>query len=168
MNSSQNVLHSSGVQRHASQLLCLILVCSLLASGCASLTGKNVSAQQAEVTHTTTRGVIVQLDRAYIENNPSLWGGLGGAVVGAIAGSAVGGGSGRVLMGVSGAALGALVGAGIERRLNRRDGIDITLRLETGETIAVVQELGPEERAMRPGDRVVVLRGSDGSARVRR
>ena len=168
MNSSQSFLHSTRLHRHSSQFLCLLLMCSLLASGCASLTGKNVAAQQAEVTHTTTRGVIVQLDRAYIENNPSLWGALGGAVVGAIAGSAVGGGSGRVLMGVSGAALGALVGAGIERRLNRRDGIDITMRLETGETIAVVQELGPEERAMRPGDRAVVLRGSDGSARVRR
>jgi hypothetical protein len=34
--------------------------------------------------------------------------------------------------------------------------------------ISVVQELGPEERSFLVGDRVRVLRGSDGTTRVRR
>jgi outer membrane lipoprotein SlyB len=85
-----------------------------------------------------------------------------GATLGGIAGSTIGGGNGQIAGAVAGALLGGLIGAHVEKDANVRPGIEITVLLDGGKYIAVVQE--PDE-AFRIGDRVRVLSGN-GTTRV--
>lgn len=79
-----------------------------------------------------------------------------GAILGGIAGSNVGRGNGEVAGAVAGALLGGIIGQNVERSANERHGIELTVLLDSGKYIAVVQE--PDE-AFRAGDRVRVLSG---------
>lgn len=146
----------------------LLVTCCLALGACASQTGGSFTSDQTRSAQTVTMGEIIQLDAAFIDNNATGLGTLGGAVVGGVAGSTIGGGRGRVLSTLGGAVIGGLVGTGIERGISSRDAIDVTVRLDNGQVLSIVQELGPEERSFAIGDRVRVLRGADGSARVRR
>jgi outer membrane lipoprotein SlyB len=80
----------------------------------------------------------------------------GGAVLGSIAGSHVGRGSGEVAGAVAGAILGGIIGQNIERSANERPGLEVTVLLDSGKYIAVVQEA---DEQFRSGDRVRVLSG---------
>lgn len=79
-----------------------------------------------------------------------------GAVLGGIAGSNVGSGSGSAAAAVAGALIGGIIGSHIEADANAGNGIEITVLLDGGRYIAVVQ--APDE-AFRIGDRVRVLSG---------
>jgi outer membrane lipoprotein SlyB len=63
----------------------------------------------------------------------------GGAVGGAV-GSTLGGGTGRTLAVLGGAILGALAGDAGEDRAGKKDGLEITVRLDNGETRVIAQE----------------------------
>lgn len=80
----------------------------------------------------------------------------GGAVLGGLAGSTVGGGNGQIAGAVGGAILGGILGSNIEHSANERPGVEITVLLDNGRYISVVQEA---DEAFRPGDRVRVLSG---------
>jgi len=80
----------------------------------------------------------------------------GGAVLGGLAGSTVGGGTGQVAGAVGGAILGGILGSNIERSANERPGVEITVLLDNGRYISVVQEA---DELFRAGDRVRVLSG---------
>jgi outer membrane lipoprotein SlyB len=80
----------------------------------------------------------------------------GGAALGGIAGSNVGGGSGQVAGAIGGAILGGIIGNEVERSANERPGVEVTVHLDSGQYIAVVQEA---DEPFRPGDRVRVLSG---------
>ena len=79
-----------------------------------------------------------------------------GAAVGGLAGSSVGGGTGSKIMTVIGAVAGGMAGAAIEEGVTRTQGVEITVKKNNGQTIAVVQTLSPNER-FSVGDRVRVL-----------
>jgi outer membrane lipoprotein SlyB len=79
-----------------------------------------------------------------------------GAVLGGIAGSNIGRGSGEVAGAVAGAVLGGIIGTSVEQQANERKGVEITVLLDSGRYIAVVQEA---DEAFRAGDRVRVLTG---------
>jgi outer membrane lipoprotein SlyB len=79
-----------------------------------------------------------------------------GAVLGGIAGSNVGGGNGQVAGAVAGAILGGVIGQSVEKSANDRPGVEITVLLDSGRYIAVVQQA---DEAFRAGDRVRVLSG---------
>ena len=149
-----------------------LLAAILLLAGCASQTGSSYTSSQTRHASTVYMGTITHLNAAYIDNNPTGVGTLGGAVVGGVVGSAAGSPrwsrSGRTLMTLGGAVIGALAGTGVEKALNSKDALEITVSLDDGDTLSVVQELGAEERSFAVGDRVRVLRGSGDSARVRR
>ncbi len=146
----------------------LLLIASLAFAGCASQTGSTFSSSQARTAQTVQMGTITALNNATIQDNASGLGAGAGAIAGGVAGSTIGGGRGRVLGVLGGAAVGAAAGHAIENRVRTTDGIEITVKLDDGTTLSVVQERGEEERGMRVGDRIRLLRGSDGSARVRR
>ena len=158
----------------ASSLNGLALLCCLVMtlSGCASQTGDAYTSGQTRQASVVHMGTITHLNAAYIDNNPTGVGALGGAVVGGVVGSAVGSPTwsraGRILMTLGGAVIGAVAGTGVEKTLNNKDALEITVDLDDGQTLSIVQELGSEERSFAVGDRVRVLRGSGDSARVRR
>jgi len=87
---------------------------------------------------------------------------VGGAALGGLAGSTVGGGNGQVAGAIGGAILGGILGSNIEQSANQRPGVEVTVQLDNGQYISVVQEA---DEAFRPGDRVRVLSGR-GSTRV--
>lgn len=84
---------------------------------------------------------------------------VGGAALGGIAGAQIGGsGAANAAGAIAGAIVGGLVGNAVENNANQRNGVEVTVRLDSGRTIAVPQENAGEN--FRPGDRVRVL--SDG------
>lgn len=83
-------------------------------------------------------------------------GSTSGAVLGGIAGSTVGHGRGSVAGAVAGAVIGGVIGSAVEKDANTRQGIEITVMLDGGQYIAVVQEADEEFQI---GDRVRVLSG---------
>jgi outer membrane lipoprotein SlyB len=55
-----------------------------------------------------------------------------------------------------------MAGSAIEEQVTKKDGLEITIKLDSGELIAVTQEA---DETFHPGERVRVLRGS-GATRV--
>ena len=83
---------------------------------------------------------------------------LGGAALGGWAGSGIGSGSGNAAAIVGGILLGSIIGNAVEREAQKRPGVEVTVRLDAGRMIAVVQDDAGE--ALRPGERIRVV--SDG------
>jgi len=84
-------------------------------------------------------------------------GALSGAALGGWAGSGIGAGSGNAAAIVGGVLIGSLIGSAVETEAAKRPGVEVTVRLDTGRTIAVVQDAG---EAFAQGDRIRVM--SDG------
>jgi outer membrane lipoprotein SlyB len=87
---------------------------------------------------------------------------LAGGALGGVAGNAVGGGSGRAIATVGGAILGALAGNAVENRTNTESGLQITVRLDNGQTVVIAQAA---DIPITPGQRVQVISGN-GPSRV--
>ncbi len=138
-------------------------VFALLAGGCAYHAGAgDYRGYQVMGEQSVRFGIVDSVRPVRINPRETGVGTAGGAVLGGIAGSNVGGGSGQVAGAVGGAILGGIIGQNIEAQANERQGIEITVHLDTGKYIAVVQE---SDEAFRPGDRVRVLTGR-GTTRV--
>lgn len=151
----------------ASRLALLALVGGtvLISAGCASSrSGEVYSRDQARQEQVVRMGVVEAVKPVQIEGTKTPVGGLAGAAVGGVAGSNVGGGKGQIIGGIIGAVAGGLAGAAAEEGLTRKQGLEITVRLDNGSLIAVVQEA---DQQFAPGDRVRVLSGH-GATRVSR
>ncbi len=107
-------------------------------------------------------GVVESVRNVRINATDTGVGTTSGAVLGGIAGSTMGHGRGSVAGAVAGAVVGGLVGSAIEKDANFREGIEITVMLDGGRYIAVVQEA---DESFRVGDRVSILSGR-GTTRV--
>jgi outer membrane lipoprotein SlyB len=92
-----------------------------------------------------------------VESAIELWDGLEPL------GSTIGGGSGKGVARAAGTVAGAAAGGAIEEGATRQKGLEITVKLDNGETISIVE--GADEK-FDEGDLVRVLRRPDGSARV--
>jgi outer membrane lipoprotein SlyB len=102
-------------------------------------------------------GVVEGLRPVRIQAGDSGVGTVGGAALGGLAGSTIGHGGGSVAGAIGGAILGGVIGTAVERDANRREGVEVTVRMDNGRMISLVQEA---VEPLRPGDRVRVL--SDG------
>lgn len=151
------------------QISIVMLVMAVLAaafmSGCAStLSGESYSREEARRPQQVQIGVIEFVRPVVIEGTKTPIGGAAGAIVGGIAGGAVGEGRGSAIGSVLGSVAGGLAGAAVEEQATKRQGVEITVRLESGKVIAVVQEETPKE-TFTVGERVRVLTIS-GTTRV--
>jgi len=145
------------------QVAALTAAFTLLAGGCAYHAGAgDYRGYQVMGEQSVRFGVVDSVRPVRINPRETGVGTAGGAVLGGIAGSNVGGGSGQVAGAVGGAILGGILGQNIEASANERQGIEITVHLDAGKYIAVVQEA---DEAFRPGDRVRILTGR-GTTRV--
>lgn len=138
--------------------LLLLALAAVVAGGCAySTSGQSYPQHETRALYTVEYGEVVRTRTVEIEGYSSPIGVWGGAA----AGSTIGGADAvRIVGGVAGAA----IGEAIEREIRTRDGLEITVLLERKDTIAVVQAA---DLAFAPGDRVQVLFGPYGEARVR-
>lgn len=134
--------------------------------------GGCVSSQQGDVfsrgeTRTAQQvatGTVESLRPVKIEGSKSLVGPAAGAAVGGIAGSSVGGGKGSLVGAVIGAVGGGLAGSAAEEGLTRTQGVEITVKEDSGTTRAYVQEMRDGE-VFKVGDRVRITT-VNGTARV--
>lgn len=145
--------------------LCLLSLSLVTLSACSSSpTSSNVySTGQAGVMQEVQFATVIGVRNIIIEKNSTDTGQTAGAVIGAVAGSEVGKGKGRIVGGVVGAVAGSAIGSVIDRNAQARPGLELTLKMENGRTVAIVQLVGEE---FSPGDRVKVLTTGNGQARV--
>lgn len=107
-------------------------------------------------------GVVESVRQVTIEGDKTPVGALAGGAIGGIAGSNVGGGKGSSVGAILGAVAGGVAGSAIEQNASKRIGLEITIKLDSGQLIAVTQEA---DEAFRPGERVRILSGH-GATRV--
>lgn len=153
------------IKQPVTLLAFLLVVCMLLTACGSRYGGKTYSGKEVRRVQTVEYGTVKSVSLVTIRDDQSGLGVLGGALVGGVLGSFIGGGSGRVVGAVGGAVVGGLGGAAAEEAFNTREALEITVDLDKGNTIVVVQE---NDEEFFTGDKVRVLRASDGSVRVRR
>ena len=142
------------------------LVAAIGLGGCASgLGGGTYERGEARRTMVVQYGTVEAVRAVKLEGTKTPVGPLAGAAVGGIAGSGVGGGRGQAVATVIGAVAGGLAGAAVEEGATRQQGVEVTVRLDNGQVLAVVQEDSGE--GFRPGDRVRLVRDA-GTTRVAR
>jgi outer membrane lipoprotein SlyB len=140
-----------------------VLMVSLILAGCASSRSGDVySRDQARREMVVRTGVIESVREVTMEGTKSGAGTFAGAAVGGVAGSTVGGGKGHIVGAILGAVAGGIAGSAVEEHVTKKNALEITVKLDGGQLIAVVQEMG---EYFHPGERVRVLSGS-GSSRV--
>ena len=132
----------------------------VLAGACASLGPQDYSASEARSIDTVTYGTVVSARPARINADRAPVGTIAGAGVGGLLGSAVGHGSGSLAAGILGAVGGGLAGNAIQHSVTQEIGEEIVVRLDTGQTIAIVQGGSQDYFA---GQRVQVVTGRGGS-----
>jgi outer membrane lipoprotein SlyB len=138
-------------------------VVTLILTGCAgSQSGSAYSRSQTRGEMHVRMGVVESVRQVTIEGTQSGVGAAAGGVIGGVAGSDIGHGKGSTVGAVLGAVLGGVAGQAIEERTTKKDGVEITIKLDSGQIIAVTQEADEQFRA---GERVRVLSGS-GATRV--
>jgi len=131
---------------------------ALVLAGCAgSQSGSAYSRSQTRGEMHVRMGVIESVRTVMIEGTQSGVGAVAGGVVGGIAGSNVGQGKGSTVGSVLGAVLGGVAGQAIEEKTTKKEGLEITVKLDSGQIIAVTQEADEQFRA---GEKVRVLSGS--------
>lgn len=143
----------------------VVLAClaTALLAGCAtSRSGSVYERGQARTEQSVRFGVVESVRSVTIEGTRSGVGAVAGGAVGGIAGSRLGKGSGSTVGAILGAVAGGVAGQSVEENVTRRPGLEITVRLDSGGYVAIVQEADEE---FRPGDRVRVLAGG-GASRV--
>jgi len=147
-----------------SRSLLIALLAAFITAGCASSTSSKVYPRhQAQQAWRVDYGKVAGVDAVTIEGDRSYLGRAGGGYVGYEVGRAAVDGSGRGVAGAVGAVAGAVAGDAIEERVTRTQGLQITIELEKGSTIAIVQAA---DQQFQVGERVKILRGERGAARV--
>ncbi len=139
------------------QLAAALLALAML-SGCAQgLGGGSYTRDEARREQNVRMGMVESVRPVQIEGTRSGVGPAAGAIVGGIAGSTVGGGRGSTAAAVLGGVAGGVAGQAIEQGATRRNGVEVTVKLDSGALVAIVQEA---DETFKPGERVRIL--SDG------
>jgi outer membrane lipoprotein SlyB len=135
----------------------------LLAAGVSGCSTPSASASvytygQAQTEQIVRNGTVTNVRPIVIQKDGTSGAGMiAGGALGGVAGSAVGGGTGRDLAIVGGAILGALVGQKVEEGVGKTNGLEITVRLDNGETRVIAQE---DDVRLSVGQRVQVISGT--------
>lgn len=120
-----------------------VLGLAVVLAGCANPTASSrvYTFDQAQRAQTVTLGYVIGVRPVTIQAaQTSGLGVIAGGALGAVAGNAVGGGSGRRITTVGGAVGGAMAGNAIENASARRQGLEITVRLDSGDVRVITQE----------------------------
>ena len=130
---------------------------ALLLGGCASgLGGGTYERGEARRAMEIEMGTIESVRGVRLEGTKTPVGTIAGGAIGGIAGSSVGGGTGRSIAMVLGAVAGGVAGSAVEEGVTRSNGVEVTVQLDSGRLIAVVQEDQGENFA--PGQRVRLVK----------
>ena len=134
------------------------LLLALLLAACADTGYRTEPMPAAEPERS---GVVEEVRAVPLGNRVgSVSGTVVGGGVGAAAGRTVGSGRGSQAGSVVGAVAGTIAGNMMADRVANRDGLEITVRLDNGRQLLVVQ---PDVETFKPGERVRVLSDQQGT-----
>ncbi len=156
------LFNSKSLFRSAVACLCLAMFAGSL-SGCASTGGKTYREGEVRTAQRVKYGTVISVQEVRVEDDPSMLGIGAGGAAGGVIGNLFGHGAGRTMATLGGVAVGALAGAATESAIKSYTADEITIELEDGETIVVVQG---QDDYFNAGDRVRVLYTSANTARV--
>lgn len=140
--------------------LMFLMAAAVASAGCAApSSGRIYSRNEARMAWDVHDGEVTAVDEAVIEGRRSALGRVGGGFIGYEVGRA----AGSRVSGAVGAVAGAVAGQAIEEQATREDAWQITVKLASGRTIAIVQA---RDQSFRVGERVKVYMRRDGAARV--
>jgi len=143
--------------------LLAIALLGLFITACASSNSGSVySRDEARRVQTVKTGVIESVRQVKLEGTKSPIGTVAGGAVGGVAGSSIGHGDGSIVGAVIGAVVGGIAGAAAEEGFTRKDALEITVKLDGGGLIAVVQEA---DDIFKAGEKVRLIE-SGGTTRV--
>lgn len=141
----------------------LFIAIGLTLAGCATRESANVySKHEAGREQTVRMATVDSVRKIEIEGSRSGVGAAAGGITGGVAGSGVGHGKGSAVATVLGGVGGGVAGNAIEEKVTRKEGLEITVKLDSGELRAIVQEA---DEVFKPGERVRLL-NSGGVTRV--
>ena len=143
--------------------LLLVLVSLSLLACASSRSGDVYSRDDTRKIQTVRMGVVESVRTVKIEGTQSNLGAATGAVIGGVAGSTVGNGRAETTIAtVLGAVVGGIAGSAAEEFATRKDGVELTIKLDNGTLVSVVQEATEQ---FSPGQRVRLIE-SGGTTRV--
>ena len=133
-----------------------------LVSGCTfPSAGPMIPQSQVGVARTLAMGTIVSSEPVTISGQKTNLGQMGGAGVGGVAASGGRYDTGGLVAGAVGAVAGAVVGQAVEEVATRKDGQRLTIRMDDGRMVEIVQNA--DNGYFREGDRVQVAEGGSES-----
>ena len=141
--------------------LLLVATLSVLVAACASSNSGSVyKRDDARKVQTVKTGVVESVRTVKLEGTKTPIGTVAGGAIGGIAGGSVGHGRGSAEVAVIGAVAGAIAGSAIEEGVTRKDALEITVKLDGGSMIAIVQEA---DEQFHPGEKVRIVENSETS-----
>jgi len=144
----------------ATRLIAVGLLSVFLAACASSNSGSVYSRDDARKVQTVRTGVVESVRSVKLEGTKTPIGTVAGGAIGGIAGSTVGHGAGSSIAAVIGAVAGGLAGSAIEEGVTRKDALEITVKLDGGALIAIVQEA---DEVFKAGDKVRLIENGDTS-----
>ncbi|WP_342052837.1 MULTISPECIES: glycine zipper 2TM domain-containing protein [unclassified Cupriavidus] len=160
---------TAGRALRAATLVGAVMAATFTVTGCASLNPQEpiYSASQVQRADYVQTARVESVRPVLIDNSSqasSLFGTIGGGLLGAVAGSAIGHGHGSLLAGVAGGLGGALAGNAIQSHVERTQGLEITVRTPDGRMQSITQPASAGQ--FYPGQPVRLISGYDGTTRV--
>ncbi len=141
--------------------LLVVSALSVLVTACASSNSGSVySRDDARKVQTVKTGVVESVRTVKLEGTKTPIGTAAGGVIGGVAGGSIGHGAGSTIAAVIGAVAGGIAGSAVEEGVTRKDALEITVKLDGGSMIAIVQEA---DESFKPGDKVRIVENADTS-----
>jgi outer membrane lipoprotein SlyB len=136
-----------------------------LALGACSITpsSNTYTTAQAGTLQDVKYGTILSVRNVMIREDNAETGKVAGGVIGGTVGSDVGEGKGQIIGSVAGAVIGGTVGIALDRSIQSKPGVEITVRMDDNRTVAIAQLA---DEPFRVGEQVKVLTSQDGKARI--
>lgn len=152
------------MEKYGIKTVGVVLLALLVCLGCASSrSGKVYTRDQARKSQKVYMGTVERVEPVRIEGTKGPWGTIVGGALGAAVGASIGRGWGQVIGATAGAIGGGLAGSAVEEEVTKKDGLEIGVKLDNGNSVSIVQEA---DTMFHVGDRVRVLTGPDGTARL--
>jgi outer membrane lipoprotein SlyB len=136
------------------QLFAVGLLSIFLGACASSNSGSVYSRDDARKVQTVKTGLVESVRQVKLEGTKTPIGTVAGGAIGGIAGSSVGHGNGSSIVAVIGAVIGGIAGSAAEEGITRKDALEITVKIDGGALVAVVQEA---DEPFKAGDKVRLI-----------
>lgn len=120
-------------------MLFLGVMLSACSSSSAPVSANQDGTIQREKDKKMQMGMVTKVKKVAIMGNPSNIGSSAGRTVGRIAGGAAGSGYGSVAGSIAGAFIGGILGSSADKGLQKKPGLEITVRLSNAEQVTITQ-----------------------------